>query len=124
MAGLNVDKSEVEAYHKVQECLHALSYAGNDIARLYLNKKISREKTLDMMGKYLLMSRARAIQRLNFVETYRSYVVNYNYGQDLVKQYIEKRGGTPDNTDLRWKLFLELISSPRLPSALTQAVKS
>lgn len=109
---------------KVQECLHELSYAGNDIARLYLNKKISKEKTLEKMGKFLLMSRARAIQRLNFVETYRSYVVNYNYGQDLVKQYIERQGGTPDNPDVRWKLFLELISSPRLPSALTQAIKS
>ena len=41
-----------------------------------------------------------------------------NLGQDLVRAYIEKRGGTADRPDVRWKLFAELLSSPRLPSGL------
>ena len=32
--------------------------------------------------------------------------------------FIETAGGTPDNPDVRWKIFEELISSPRLPSGL------
>ena len=45
------------------------------------------------------MPRDRAAQRVRFFEQYRSYVINYNYGKDLVRQFIEKRGGTPDHPD-------------------------
>jgi hypothetical protein len=45
-------------------------------------------------------------------------VINYNLGQDLVRQYIEKRGGTADRPEERWREFAKLISSPRLPSGL------
>jgi hypothetical protein len=61
----------------------------------------------------------RARQRLRFIEQYRSYVINYNYGLDMVKNHIESRGGTADKPERRWKEFTELISSPRLPSGLT-----
>jgi len=64
------------------------------------------------------MSPERAEQRTKFFDQYRSYVINYNLGQDMVKRFIESAGGTPDNPDVRWKTFEELISSPRLPSGL------
>ena len=49
--------------------------------------------------RYGLMSPERAAQRVRFIDQYRSYVINYNLGQDLVRQYIEKRGGTADHPD-------------------------
>jgi hypothetical protein len=64
------------------------------------------------------MTPDRAKQRMDFIDKYRSYVINYNYGQDLVKQYIEKNGGTADNPDKRWELFKELLSSPTTPSQM------
>ena len=48
--------------------------------------------------------------------SYRSYVINYNYGKDLVRRYVEAEGGTTSQPDVRWKVFGDLISSPRLPS--------
>jgi hypothetical protein len=45
-------------------------------------------------------------------------LTNYNYGQDLVRQYIEARDGTPDHPEQRWREFARLISSPRRPSDL------
>jgi hypothetical protein len=68
--------------------------------------------------RYALMSPERAAQRVRFIDQYRSYVINYNLGQDLVRQYIEKRGGTADHPEKRWQEFAKLISSPRLPSGL------
>ena len=41
---------------------------------------------------YAMMSPVRAEQRTRFFDTYRSYVINYNLGKDLVKQYVESRG--------------------------------
>jgi hypothetical protein len=66
------------------------------------------------------MTRPRAEQRVKFIEQYRSYVINYNLGKDLVKAFIERRGGTAGFPDRRWKEFAALLSSPRLPSGLTQ----
>jgi hypothetical protein len=39
-------------------------------------------------------------------------VINYNLGQDLVKQHIESRGGTEDRPEKRWEEFKRLLSSP------------
>ena len=33
------------------------------------------------------------IRILDFYEKYRSYVINYNLGMDIVKDYIERNGG-------------------------------
>ena len=55
---------------------------------------------------------------MRFFDQYRSYVINYNLGKDLVRAYIERRGGTADNPARRWAEFGELLSSPRLPSGL------
>jgi hypothetical protein len=64
------------------------------------------------------MTRARAEQRVRFIDQYRSYVINYNLGEDLVRRYIEHRGGTADQPAKRWQEFAALLSSPRLPSGL------
>ena len=64
------------------------------------------------------MPRDRAAQRVRFFDQYRSYVINYNYGKDLMRKFIEARGGTPDRRDRRWQEFEKLLSSPRLPSGL------
>jgi hypothetical protein len=59
--------------------------------------------------------RDRAEQRTRFFDQYRSYVINYNLGKDMVKAWVEKQGTTPAE---RWKAFERLLSSPRLPSSL------
>ena len=64
------------------------------------------------------MSPARAEQRTRFFDTYRSYVINYNLGKDLVKQFVESRGGTAAQPARRWEEFVRLLASPRLPSGL------
>jgi hypothetical protein len=116
LAGL--DKDQTENYSKVQALAAKLSYAGNEAARRYLNAEISREDAAQWLVNYALMSPERAQQRTRFFDQYRSYVINYNFGLDLVRQYIERRGGTEDKPGKRWEEFTKLISSPRLPSGL------
>ncbi len=116
LAGL--DPARADRFYEVQELVQKLTYAGNDAARLYLDGEITREQAVDWMVKYALYTRERAEQRIRFVDRYRSYVINYNWGQDLVKQYVEREGGTPDNPQKRWEIFEDLLASPRLPSGL------
>ena len=113
-----IDPGLAERYAEVQKLLRGLGYAGNEAARRYLDGKISRQEAADWLVRYALMSPERAEQRVRFMDQYRSYVINYNLGQDLVGRYIESRGGTADRPVKRWEEFAKLISSPRLPSGL------
>ena len=106
-------------YYQVQALVDRLAYAGNEAARRYLNGEIDRAAAATWLTRYAIMSPARAAQRTRFIDQYRSYVINYNLGKDLVKQYIESRGGAPDRAEQRWQEFEALLSSPRLPSSLT-----
>ena len=114
LAGL--DPSRADTYYKVQAEFERLSYAGNEAARHYLNGKWTREQAVAWLTKYALMDPARAEQRTRFMDQYRSYVINYNLGKDLVKAYIEARAA--GSGERRWKEFGALLSSPRLPSGL------
>jgi hypothetical protein len=62
--------------------------------------------------------RPRAEQRVKFIDQYRSYVINYNLGKDLVRAYVDKRAGRTASARVRWREFAALLSSPRLPSGL------
>ncbi len=116
LAGL--DPARAEGYSNVESAAARLSYAGNEAARRYLDGEISADAAADWLTRFALMSPERARQRVDFIDKYRSYVINYNLGQDLVREYIESRGGTSDNSGARWREFETLISSPRLPSGL------
>jgi hypothetical protein len=109
-AGLN--PSDAAQYYDVLALVDRLSYAGNEAARRYLDGAIDAKAAADWHEKYGLYSRPRAEQRVRFIDQYRSYVINYNLGKDMVAAYIESRGSD------RWREFARLISSPRLPSAL------
>ena len=114
LAGL--DPARAEEYDRVRRLADRLSYAGNEAARAYLNGEISADSAAKWLNTYALMEPARAAQRVRFFDTYRSYVINYNYGRDLVGEYVERNaGGDPAR---RWEVFGTLLSTPRLPSSL------
>ncbi len=117
LAGLNPDRAEI--FFKVQKLVDRLSHAGNIAARKYLNGEINADQAAAMLQKYALMLPELAKRRVRFFDQYRSYVINYNLGQDLVREFIESRGGTEANSEKRWSEFESLLSFPRLPSELT-----
>lgn len=116
LAGL--DASQAEKYIRVEELASKLSYAGNEAGRRYLDGKFSREEAQQWLVRFALMSPERAEKRLSFLDTYRTYIINYNVGYDIVRAYIERNGGVDGAPERRWELFKELLASPKLPSAL------
>lgn len=116
LAGL--DPTGVERYYEISELSDRLQYAGNEAARRYLDGEIDRGQAAAWLSTYAMMPTPRAEQRVRFIDQYRSYVINYNLGQDLVQDYIERRGGTSDNPEQRWREFVMLLSTPMLPSEL------
>ena len=122
IAGL--DSHKVEEYYQIDQLTRKLRYAGTEAARNYLDGVFAEEETINWLMTYELISRERALQRLRFFRQYRSYVINYTLGYTIVNDYIESNGGTPDNIELRWKLFSELLPSLLTPSDLIRATKT
>ncbi|WP_227006016.1 hypothetical protein [Marinifilum sp. N1E240] len=114
LAGL--DTAKVDLYYQIQELTHELTYARTVAMRNYLDGKWTKEETGKWMEKYALRRSSEASFR--FPETYRSYIINYNWGQDMVRDFIEKNGGTELNPEKRWELFTHLISTPQVPTNL------
>jgi hypothetical protein len=116
LAGL--DPAKAREYYEVYDLVDKLAYAGNEAARRYLNGEFDARAAAEWLERYALMPRERAEQRVRFFDQYRSYVINYNLGKDMVRNYIERRGGTDNAPEKRWEEFETLLSSPRLPSGL------
>ena len=113
IAGL--DPNSAEAFWKMQQMTDALSGARLTIAKMYLDGAVTRAQALELTQKYLLLSPARAEQSVKFTDHYRSYVINYGWGKDLVRAYIER--GNPDPTE-RWRRMEKILSEPTVPADL------
>src|SRR5215469_5159509 len=113
-----IDASRADEYYAVQDLIKQLDYATNEAARRLINGEIDEKAAAQWLQKYAVMDPARAEQRVKFIKRYRSYVINYNLGEDMVRRYIEKRSGT--DPEKRWSEFANLLSSPRLPSGITE----
>ena len=111
-----IDALRADEYYEVQDLLKQLDYAANEAARRLINGEIDEKAAAEWLQKYAVMDPARAQQRVKFIKRYRSYVINYNLGEDMVRHYIGKRSGT--DPEKRWSEFGKLLSSPRLPSGI------
>lgn len=113
LAGL--DPATAETYWRVQQATDALGGARLTIARMYLDGELTREQAIAATQRYLLVNRARAEQSVGFTDHYRSYVLNYGWGRDLVRQFVER--GEPDQAT-RWQRMEAILSQPTLPTDL------
>ena len=97
--------------------MEALQGARFTIARDYLEGRIDRERAVELTQKYQLVSTERAEQSVDFVDDYRTYVINYGLGEAMVEAYVEAAG---DTSEARWAAMERVISEPTLPSDLVR----
>ncbi len=107
LAGLDPTTAEKKA--ELMALTRELARAEYTIADDYLSGRIGREETIARLAKYTLTEPAKAAQRLRFIDTYRSYIINYGLGRDTVQAWVERQG--PDH----WAGMRTLLSSQILP---------
>lgn len=113
LAGLDPALAEKNA--AVRVVMERLNFARNEVAREYLDGRVSGDSAMILMQRWWLQTPEGAAKTLRFIDTYRSYVVNYNLGRDMVAAYVERAGADPA---ARWAAFRGLLASPRLPADL------
>jgi len=110
LAGL--DPATAPAMRRYLALTARLDGTENTIAAEVLAGRITDEQAIELLRKYGLSNRSRAEQRLRFIKTYRSYVINYNLGRSTAKAWVERQGPN------RWDAMEDLLTSQRLPSDL------
>lgn len=113
LAGL--DPQTAQDFVTLQDAKRDLAGVRFTIASQYLNGEITRDEAIALTQKYGLVNKERATQTIGFTDQYRTYVINYGLGQDMVRAYIE-RGNVDHKT--RWQRMEALLSEPSLPSDL------
>jgi hypothetical protein len=116
LAGL--DTTGADLYYKIDSLHEKLSGAEVFAARNYLDGAWTKEETVKWLQKFQLRTKERAEKYLSFIETYRSYVVTYDVGKEIIKDYIESHSGTENSLAKKWELFTKIISTPQTPSGL------
>ncbi|HEY1223853.1 MAG TPA: hypothetical protein VGE54_01390 [Brevundimonas sp.] len=107
LAGL--DPSTADRKARLMALTRRLARAEYTIADDYLSGRVGREESIDRLMKYTLAPRDKATQRLRFIDTYRSYIINYGLGRDVVQAWVERQG--PDH----WRGMETLLASQILP---------
>ena len=113
-----IEPGMAQKYLEVAALVDTLGRAGNLAARRYVDGEINRSQCQGMLEKYVLHSPARAEQRVRFIDKNRSYVINYNVGEDLIRAHMKARGAAGSGAEA-WQEFEALLASPRLPSGLS-----
>ena len=110
-----LDTAYIANYFNALAIRGKLNYARNEAARGLVNQTMNDKQALEWLMNYCLYNQETALKSISFIKKYRSYVINYNYGQDLVRKYIESKGA---DTEKRWEVFEKLLSNPVLSKEL------
>ena len=110
-----IPTADAARYADLQEAMTALAGARFTIARELLEGRIDEAEAVRLVQRYQLVSPERARQSIAFTKQYRSYVINYGLGLDMVRADVERAGPSPQ---ARWKRMEQLLSEPTLPSEL------
>ncbi len=89
--------------------MRRLARAEYTIADDFLSGRVARDETIARLARYSLTTPDKAAQRLRFIETYRSYIINYGLGRDTVQAWVERQGAD------HWAAMETLLSSQILP---------
>jgi hypothetical protein len=114
LAGLDTSLAERNA--AVRQVIERLNYARNEVARRYLDGELDAAGASKAMARYWLSSPEASAKTVRFIDAYRSYVINYNLGKDMVADWVARTGG--ESAEGRWRAFQALLSAPHLPRDL------
>ena len=107
----------MNTYFKALEIKGKLQYVHTEVARRIADGKMTDTEAIRWTMDYGLFNEGDAVRALAFKKKYRSYVINYTVGKDLIRRYVESKGGA-DDPEKRWELFGWLLSNQVTPAEL------
>lgn len=100
-----MDTTGAGMYFRALALRSKLNFVRNEVARGLLDKTMNDTEAMRWLIEYGFNNKETAAKSISFINKYGSYVINYNYGLELVKNYVESKGGN------RWDAFAALLSN-------------
>jgi hypothetical protein len=113
-----IDTSGLSLYFDVLALRGKLSYVQTEVTRRMVNGTITEAEATRWLMDYNFSDKPSAKRSLAFGKKYRSYVINYSSGLDLVANYIASHVGKTSHPKKRWKLFKWLLMNEVSPADL------
>ncbi|MFH1372546.1 MAG: hypothetical protein ABII79_01955 [bacterium] len=121
IAGINT--SLVEPYYDMLRLKYQLYPVESHIARQYLDGEVDSEEAKTQLLHYAIYSEDEVEARIGAYDSYRSYVVNYYIGKDLVCDHVEAVAKGSNDQEALWAAFGELLKTPQVPANLMKKPK-
>ncbi|MEO6188416.1 MAG: hypothetical protein ABIO82_05725 [Ginsengibacter sp.] len=119
----SLDTTGITRYFEALAVKGKLSDVRIEICRRLLNGKMTEAAARRWLIEYGLTEEKDVDRSLSFIKKYQSYIINYTFGLELVRNYIESNGGTESNPSRRWELFAWLLSNEVTPQYLLMNMK-
>jgi hypothetical protein len=116
----NIDTSLIEPFYEMWQLKYQLYPVESHVARLYLDGEIDSEEAKAQLMHYAIYGEDEVDSRIGAYDSFRSYVVNYYVGKDLVRDHIEASAGEAFERDVLWAAFAKLLRTPATPSSLKE----
>lgn len=114
LAGLDPDDAErLVALSRAMEAMKP--YGTIEVSRAYLDGDVSREEAIGLLSKYGLQPREKMAAMFGFVDAFRTYVITYSLGNQMVGERVDAAGESPS---ARWAAFRELNTSLVTPELM------
>ena len=113
LAGISTEK--LDKYYKILSMKKQLRYAGIEAARRYLDGRMSKEMVILWLMDYELRTKEEAENSVKFMEKYRSYIITYSVGYEMLVSYFNR---FEVSCEEKWKLYYQLLTRPVLPEDL------
>ncbi len=114
-----IDTGLVESYYDLWKLKYRLYSVESHIARQYLSGEIDSTDAKAQLMHYAIYGEHEVVARIDAYDSYRSYVVTYYVGKDLVRQHVETVTAGASDSEAKWKAFAELLRLPLNPANLT-----
>lgn len=122
----------LQSYYELAKLHNELDYTAIEAGRMVYDG-VPDEIIIDRLMATGLVSEKRAKQRISFIRTYGTYIVNYTLGQDLIAEYINTVLARTFGSNMmdqsiveqtKWNIYESLLISPPLPQELEAFVNS
>ncbi|HEY4049298.1 MAG TPA: hypothetical protein VGM27_20750 [Acidobacteriaceae bacterium] len=104
-----IDPRKADKYCRIERLVDELHAAEPAIARDYLDGRLEFVRAGAALEKQALMAQSDAT--LKYINEYRSYMITYTVGRDLVSEAVDQSPRTTAPEALRWHRYLELMNS-------------
>ena len=118
-----IDTTGFNLYSKIFFSRGGVSNLSSEISRRLIKGTLSEDEAISWEINYGFLTKEEALYAIENCKNYRSRIISYNYGVDLIRKFVNKSSDVNDKKS-RWKAYYYLLNNPLTPTSLENVITS